>query len=123
MASPAVARTPVVVLTAIAALVVLPIGGAKAEVGSVPRAAIRVGIRGGRAMAVIAGVGHLRCSVVGQCPTRERPTLRRTSHHQVSLESGEVADGPGRLPGGGSESRSLAVMNRGCLVQRTVGNR
>lgn len=53
------ARTPAVVMSALLALVALGIAGARAGGASMLRAAIRVGVGGGLAMAVTAAVGHL----------------------------------------------------------------
>lgn len=53
------ARTPAVVASALFALVALGIAGARAGGAPMLRAAIRVGVGGGLAMAVTAGVGHL----------------------------------------------------------------
>ena len=56
---PKAAQTPAVVLSALLALVILGIAGAGAGGAPMLRAAIRVGIGGGLAMAVTAGIGHL----------------------------------------------------------------
>ncbi|HEV2027963.1 MAG TPA: VIT1/CCC1 transporter family protein [Candidatus Dormibacteraeota bacterium] len=53
------ARTLAVVMSALFALVALGIAGARAGGAPMLRAAIRVGVGGGLAMAVTAGVGHL----------------------------------------------------------------
>ncbi len=53
------ARTPAVVASALFALVALGIAGARAGGAPMLRAAIRVGVGGGLAMAVTAEVGHL----------------------------------------------------------------
>jgi VIT1/CCC1 family predicted Fe2+/Mn2+ transporter len=56
---PNAARTPAVVASALFALVALGIAGASAGGAPMLRAAIRVSVGGGLAMAVTAGVGHL----------------------------------------------------------------
>jgi VIT1/CCC1 family predicted Fe2+/Mn2+ transporter len=53
------ARTVAVVISALVALVALGMAGARAGGAPMLRAAIRVGVGGGLAMAVTAGVGHL----------------------------------------------------------------
>jgi VIT1/CCC1 family predicted Fe2+/Mn2+ transporter len=53
------ARTVAVVISALLALVVLGVAGARAGGAPMLRAAIRVAVGGGLAMAVTAGVGHL----------------------------------------------------------------
>jgi vacuolar iron transporter family protein len=53
------ARTPAVVASALVALVVLGVAGARAGGAPMLRAAVRVAIGGGLAMAVTAAVGHL----------------------------------------------------------------
>jgi vacuolar iron transporter family protein len=53
------ARTFAVVVSALLALVALGIAGARAGGAPMLRAAVRVGVGGGLAMAVTAGVGHL----------------------------------------------------------------
>src|SRR6202165_1161139 len=55
---PGGARTPAVVVTAMLALVALGIAGARAGGAPMLRAAFRVGVGGGLAMAVTAAVGH-----------------------------------------------------------------
>ena len=57
--APAPARTVAVVVSALVALVTLGVAGARAGGAPMLRAAIRVGIGGGLAMAVTAGVGRL----------------------------------------------------------------
>lgn len=52
-------RTVAVVVSALLALLILGIAGARAGGASIPRAAIRVTLGGAFAMAVTAGVGHL----------------------------------------------------------------
>jgi VIT1/CCC1 family predicted Fe2+/Mn2+ transporter len=64
VASTAIA-TPAVVVSAIAALVVLGAAGAKAGGAPVRRAALRVGVGGTLAIAVTAGVGHVFGAVAG----------------------------------------------------------
>ncbi len=56
---PTGARTAAVVMSALLALVALGIAGARAGGAPIGRAAIRVCVGGGLAMAVTAGVGHL----------------------------------------------------------------
>lgn len=56
---PATARTVTVVVTALVCLVLLGMAGARAGGAPMLRAAARVGIGGGFAMAVTAGVGRL----------------------------------------------------------------
>lgn len=56
---PNAVRTPAVVASALVALVALGIAGARAGGAPVLRAAVRVGIGGGVAMAVTAAAGHL----------------------------------------------------------------
>ena len=56
---PNAARTAAVVVSALLALVILGIAGARAGGAPMLRAAVRVGIGGGLAMAVTAGIGHL----------------------------------------------------------------
>ena len=56
---PGGARTPAVVVTALLALVALGIAGARAGGAPMLRAAFRVGVGGGLAMAVTAAVGHV----------------------------------------------------------------
>ena len=56
---PVPARTGAVVVSALLALVTLGIAGARAGGAPMVRAAVRVGVGGGFAMAVTAGVGHL----------------------------------------------------------------
>jgi VIT1/CCC1 family predicted Fe2+/Mn2+ transporter len=53
------ARTPAVVASALVALVVLGVAGARAGGAPMLRAAVRVAIGGGLAMAVTAAVGHM----------------------------------------------------------------
>jgi vacuolar iron transporter family protein len=53
------ARTPAVVVSALLALIALGIAGARAGGAPMLRAAVRVGVGGGLAMAVTAAVGHL----------------------------------------------------------------
>jgi VIT1/CCC1 family predicted Fe2+/Mn2+ transporter len=57
--APAPARTITIIVTALFALVALGIAGAIAGGAPVARAALRVGIGGGAAMAMTAGVGRL----------------------------------------------------------------
>lgn len=59
LVAPAQGRTIAVVVTALVALVVLGIAGAMAGGARILRAALRVGIGGGLAMAITAGVGRL----------------------------------------------------------------
>ncbi len=61
---PTGARTWAVVVSAILALAVLGVAGARAGGAPIMRAAIRVTVGGGLAMAVTAGVGHLVGGVV-----------------------------------------------------------
>ena len=56
---PTGARTVAVVLSALLALVALGVAGARAGGAPMLRAAVRVSVGGGLAMAVTAGVGHL----------------------------------------------------------------
>jgi VIT1/CCC1 family predicted Fe2+/Mn2+ transporter len=56
---PNAARTQAVVISALLALVALGIAGARAGGAPMLRASLRVGVGGGLAMAVTAGVGHL----------------------------------------------------------------
>ena len=56
---PSSARTPAVVVSALLALVILGIAGARAGGAPMLRAAVRVGVGGGLAMAITAGVGRL----------------------------------------------------------------
>jgi len=56
---PTPARAMSVVVGALGALVVLGIAGARAGGAPILRAAVRVGVGGGLAMAITAGVGHL----------------------------------------------------------------
>ena len=56
---PTPARAMSVVIGALGALVVLGIAGARAGGAPILRAAVRVGVGGGLAMAITAGVGHL----------------------------------------------------------------
>ena len=56
---PTAARTTAVVVSALLALVVLGIAGARAGGAPMLRAALRVSVGGGLAMAVTAGIGHL----------------------------------------------------------------
>ena len=56
---PSSARTLAVVLSALLALVTLGIAGARAGGAPMLRAAVRVGVGGGLAMAITAGVGRL----------------------------------------------------------------
>jgi vacuolar iron transporter family protein len=56
---PTAARTAAVVVSALLALVILGIAGARAGGAPMLRAAFRVSVGGGLAMAVTAGVGHL----------------------------------------------------------------
>ena len=56
---PTAARTVAVVVSALFALVALGIAGARAGGAPILRAAIRVCVGGGLAMAVTAAVGHL----------------------------------------------------------------
>ncbi len=56
---PTAARTPAVVVSALLALVALGIAGARAGGAPMLRAAVRVSVGGGLAMAVTAGVGRL----------------------------------------------------------------
>jgi vacuolar iron transporter family protein len=56
---PSSARTVAVVVSALAALVILGVAGARAGGAPMLRAAIRVGVGGGLAMAITAGVGRL----------------------------------------------------------------
>ena len=56
---PTVARTAAGVVSALVALVVLGIAGARAGGAPMLRAAVRVSVGGGLAMAVTAGIGHL----------------------------------------------------------------
>jgi vacuolar iron transporter family protein len=56
---PGPVRTTAVAVSALIALVALGVAGARAGGASMPRAAIRVSLGGGLAMAVTAGVGHL----------------------------------------------------------------
>ena len=63
--TPSGARTPTVVITAIAALVMLGVAGARAGGAPATKAALRVGLAGSLAMAVTAGVGHLFGTMVG----------------------------------------------------------
>src|SRR6202049_623031 len=56
---PSGARTGAVVVSALVALMALGIAGARAGGASILRAAFRVSVGGGLAMAVTAGVGHL----------------------------------------------------------------
>jgi VIT1/CCC1 family predicted Fe2+/Mn2+ transporter len=57
--------TAAVILSAIAALVILGAAGAKAGGAPIGRAALRVGVGGSLAIAVTAGVGHLFGTVTG----------------------------------------------------------
>jgi vacuolar iron transporter family protein len=59
LVAPTSTRTAAVVLSALVALVVLGVAGARAGGAPVLRAALRVGLGGGFAMAVTAGVGRL----------------------------------------------------------------
>lgn len=61
---PTQARTVAVVLSALLALVALGIAGARAGGAPMLRAAVRVSVGGGLAMAVTAGVGHLVGGIV-----------------------------------------------------------
>jgi VIT1/CCC1 family predicted Fe2+/Mn2+ transporter len=74
--APAPARTIAVIVTALVALVALGIAGAIAGGAPVTRAALRVGIGGGGAMAVTAGVGRLVGSA-GSDPRDRAPKLLR----------------------------------------------
>lgn len=56
---PTGARTMAVVVSALFALLALGVAGARAGGAPILRAAVRVGVGGGLAMAVTAGVGHL----------------------------------------------------------------
>ena len=56
---PVAARTAAVVVSALLALVILGMAGARAGGAPMLRAAVRVSIGGGLAMAVTAGIGHL----------------------------------------------------------------
>lgn len=56
---PTGARTVAVVVSALLALVLLGVAGARAGGAPILRAAVRVAVGGGLAMAVTAGVGHL----------------------------------------------------------------
>ena len=55
---PTATRTAAVVVSALVALVILGVAGARAGGAPMLRAAVRVGIGGGLAMAVTAGIGH-----------------------------------------------------------------
>ncbi|MEA2645511.1 MAG: vacuolar iron transporter family protein [Chloroflexota bacterium] len=59
LVAPTSARTLAVVGSALLALVILGIAGARAGGAPMLRAAVRVGVGGGFAMAITAGVGHL----------------------------------------------------------------
>ncbi|MEY2433672.1 MAG: vacuolar iron transporter family protein [Acidimicrobiaceae bacterium] len=63
--APTAGATPAVIVSAIAALVVLGGAGAKAGGAPIGRAALRVGVGGTLAIAVTAGVGHLFGAVAG----------------------------------------------------------
>ncbi len=56
---PSSARTAAVVVSALLALVILGVAGARAGGAPMLRAAVRVGVGGGLAMAITAGVGRL----------------------------------------------------------------
>jgi VIT1/CCC1 family predicted Fe2+/Mn2+ transporter len=63
--APTALRSATVVVSAIAALVILGMAGAKAGGAPLGRAALRVGVGGTLAIAVTAGVGHLVGAVTG----------------------------------------------------------
>jgi VIT1/CCC1 family predicted Fe2+/Mn2+ transporter len=63
--TPTALATPVVVVSAITALVILGMAGAKAGGAPILRAALRVGAGGTLAVAVTAGVGHLFGAATG----------------------------------------------------------
>jgi VIT1/CCC1 family predicted Fe2+/Mn2+ transporter len=63
--APTALATATVIVSAITALVVLGIAGAKAGGAPIVRAALRVGAGGTLAIAVTAGVGHLFGAVTG----------------------------------------------------------
>jgi VIT1/CCC1 family predicted Fe2+/Mn2+ transporter len=58
-------RTATVIVSAITALVVLGVAGAKAGGAPIGRAALRVGLGGTLAIAITAGVGHIFGAVTG----------------------------------------------------------
>jgi VIT1/CCC1 family predicted Fe2+/Mn2+ transporter len=63
--APTADATAAVILSAVAALVILGAAGAKAGGAAIGRAALRVGVGGTLAIAVTAGVGHLFGTVTG----------------------------------------------------------
>jgi VIT1/CCC1 family predicted Fe2+/Mn2+ transporter len=63
--APAALRTAAVVATAITALVILGVAGARAGGARIARAAVRVAVGGTLAIAITAGVGHLFGAVTG----------------------------------------------------------
>jgi VIT1/CCC1 family predicted Fe2+/Mn2+ transporter len=63
--APTALATPIVVVGAVTALVILGMAGAKVGGAPIVRAALRVGIGGTLAIAVTAGVGHIFGAVTG----------------------------------------------------------